>query len=161
YRHGRGVSRRCPGLAAPRRRRPDRALPRARRVMVPVAAARGRDRGQHRRRLPAVQQIVQLLLFGARSLTMRTLLFRSLFAKPVTGEAPVREAAAVQEFGRALAARAQVLLGRSLAIREVDAGSCNGCELEVNALNNAVYDIERFGMRFVASPRHADVLLVT
>ena len=52
-------------------------------------------------------------------------------------------------------------LGRSLAIRHVDAGSCNGCELEVHALNNAFYDIERFGFRFVASPRHADVLLVT
>jgi Ni,Fe-hydrogenase III small subunit len=52
-------------------------------------------------------------------------------------------------------------LGRSLAIREIDAGSCNGCELEIHALNNAFYDIERFGLRFVASPRHADVLLVT
>jgi Ni,Fe-hydrogenase III small subunit len=52
-------------------------------------------------------------------------------------------------------------LGRSLSIREVDAGSCNGCELEIHALNNAFYDVERFGLRFVASPRHADVLLVT
>jgi Ni,Fe-hydrogenase III small subunit len=52
-------------------------------------------------------------------------------------------------------------LGRSLAIREIDAGSCNGCELEINALNNAFYDLERFGLHFVASPRHADVLLVT
>jgi Ni,Fe-hydrogenase III small subunit len=52
-------------------------------------------------------------------------------------------------------------LGRSLAIREVDAGSCNGCELEIHALNNAFYDLERFGLKFVASPRHADVLLVT
>jgi Ni,Fe-hydrogenase III small subunit len=52
-------------------------------------------------------------------------------------------------------------LGRSLAIREVDAGSCNGCELEIHALNNAFYDLERFGFHFVASPRHADVLLVT
>jgi len=51
--------------------------------------------------------------------------------------------------------------GRSLAIREVDAGSCNGCEVEVNALSNAIYDIERFGMHIVASPRHADALLVT
>ncbi|SPF56085.1 fragment of membrane-bound (NiFe)-hydrogenase (Ehf-type, Group 4f), small subunit F [Candidatus Sulfopaludibacter sp. SbA4] len=53
------------------------------------------------------------------------------------------------------------MLGRSLAIREVDAGSCNGCELEIIALNNPVYDIERFGIHFVASPRHADMLLVT
>ncbi|HSU04991.1 MAG TPA: NADH-quinone oxidoreductase subunit NuoB [Acetobacteraceae bacterium] len=52
-------------------------------------------------------------------------------------------------------------LGRSLSIREVDAGSCNGCELEIHALNNPFYDLERFGLRFVASPRHADVLLVT
>jgi Ni,Fe-hydrogenase III small subunit len=52
-------------------------------------------------------------------------------------------------------------LGHSLAIRQVDAGSCNGCELEIHALNNAFYDIERFGIHFVASPRHADVLLVT
>ena len=56
---------------------------------------------------------------------------------------------------------AQRRLGHSLAIRQVDAGSCNGCELEIHALNNAFYDIERFGIRFVASPRHADVLLVT
>ena len=51
--------------------------------------------------------------------------------------------------------------GRSLSIREVDTGSCNGCELEIHALSNPFYDIERFGLRFVASPRHADVLLVT
>ena len=53
------------------------------------------------------------------------------------------------------------VLGRALCIRQVDAGSCNGCELEIHALNNAFYDLERFGIRFVASPRHADVLLVT
>ena len=53
------------------------------------------------------------------------------------------------------------LLGRSLAIREVDAGSCNGCEVEIIALNNPIHDIERFGIQFVASPRHADMLLVT
>lgn len=52
-------------------------------------------------------------------------------------------------------------LGQALAIRQVDAGSCNGCELEIHALNNVYYDLERFGLRFVASPRHADVLLVT
>ena len=56
---------------------------------------------------------------------------------------------------------AQRRLGHSLSIRQIDAGSCNGCELEIHALNNAFYDIERFGIRFVASPRHADVLLVT
>jgi len=51
--------------------------------------------------------------------------------------------------------------GHSLAIRMVDAGSCNGCELEMHAVNNSFYDIERFGIHFVASPRHADLLLVT
>jgi Ni,Fe-hydrogenase III small subunit/formate hydrogenlyase subunit 6/NADH:ubiquinone oxidoreductase subunit I len=55
----------------------------------------------------------------------------------------------------------QKLLGRSLSIRQVDAGSCNGCELEISALNNPIYDIERLGIHFVASPRHADMLLVT
>jgi Ni,Fe-hydrogenase III small subunit len=65
------------------------------------------------------------------------------------------------EAAAALAASTRRRIGRSLAIREVDAGSCNGCELEIHALNNPVYDIERFGLKFVASPRHADVLLVT
>jgi Ni,Fe-hydrogenase III small subunit/Pyruvate/2-oxoacid:ferredoxin oxidoreductase delta subunit len=66
-----------------------------------------------------------------------------------------------EELGRRLSEKITKVLGRSLAIREVDAGSCNGCEVEVAALNNAIYDIERFGVHFVASPRHADVLLVT
>lgn len=66
-----------------------------------------------------------------------------------------------EELGRRLSEKITKILGRSLAIREVDAGSCNGCEVEVAALNNAIYDIERFGVHFVASPRHADVLLVT
>jgi Ni,Fe-hydrogenase III small subunit len=60
-----------------------------------------------------------------------------------------------------LAAASQARLGRSLAIRQIDAGSCNGCELEIQMLGGIVYDLERFGLRFVASPRHADVLLVT
>jgi Ni,Fe-hydrogenase III small subunit len=65
------------------------------------------------------------------------------------------------ELARSLEERAREKLGRSLAIRQIDAGSCNGCELEIHALNNAFYDLERFGLHFVASPRHADVLLVT
>src|SRR5512144_1028352 len=65
------------------------------------------------------------------------------------------------EIGRAIDARVRRLLGRALAIREVDAGSCNGCELEITGLTGPVYDMERFGMHFVASPRHADMLLVT
>ena len=67
----------------------------------------------------------------------------------------------VPEIGRQLTREIHRILGRSLAIREVDAGSCNGCELEIVALNNPVHDIERFGIHFVASPRHADMLLVT
>jgi Ni,Fe-hydrogenase III small subunit len=92
---------------------------------------------------------------------MRTLLLRSLFAAPVTIAAPRPGGPTLEELRFTLAARARRLFGRSLTIREVDAGSCNGCELEIHALNNAVYDVERFGIRFVASPRHADVLLVT
>ena len=69
--------------------------------------------------------------------------------------------AALAELAGRVETLAQKRLGRSLSIREVDAGSCNGCELEIHALNNPFYDLERFGLRFVASPRHADVLLVT
>src|SRR6266566_5255500 len=65
------------------------------------------------------------------------------------------------EIGRELDQRIKTLFGRALAIREVDAGSCNGCELEITGLTSPVYDMERFGMHFVASPRHADMLLVT
>ena len=91
-------------------------------------------------------------------------LAENLLRGPVTdppvaaGDAALAELA---DLGRQVDRIARQRLGRSLAIREVDAGSCNGCELEINALNNAVYDLERFGIRFVASPRHADVLLVT
>src|SRR5215475_6852279 len=92
---------------------------------------------------------------------MRTLLLKSLFAAPATIGAPNADDAALKELGSALAARVRRLFGRSIAIREVDAGSCNGCELEIHALNNAIYDVERFGLRFAASPRHADALLVT
>jgi Ni,Fe-hydrogenase III small subunit/Pyruvate/2-oxoacid:ferredoxin oxidoreductase delta subunit len=67
----------------------------------------------------------------------------------------------VESVGQKAHEKIQKLLRRSLAIREVDAGSCNGCELEIVALNNPVYDLERFGIQFVASPRHADMLLVT
>ena len=92
---------------------------------------------------------------------MRKLLFQSLFRRPFTEPAPAPDDAALAELATAVGHAARRRLGRSLSIREVDAGSCNGCELEIHALNNAYYDIERFGLRFVASPRHADVLLVT
>src|SRR6202163_4014120 len=92
---------------------------------------------------------------------MRKLLFESLFRRPFTEQAPSSNDDAVTELAAAVGRSARRRLGRSLSIREVDAGSCNGCELEIHALNNAYYDVERFGLRFVASPRHADVLMVT
>src|ERR1700744_4243619 len=92
---------------------------------------------------------------------MRKLLFESLFRRPFTEQAPSSDDAAVTELVAAVGRAARRRLGRSLSIREIDAGSCNGCELEIHALNNAYYDVERFGLRFVASPRHADVLMVT
>ena len=89
------------------------------------------------------------------------LVLRNLLNSPVTEAAPSADDAEIAELAAKLDRTARRKLGRSLAIREVDAGSCNGCELEIHALNNAFYDIERFGLKFVASPRHADVLLVT
>jgi Ni,Fe-hydrogenase III small subunit len=79
----------------------------------------------------------------------------------VTEPLPSLEEPALQEVGAQLEQRIGELFGGSLAIREVDAGSCNGCELEIQAINNPYYGIERFGVHFVASPRHADMLLVT
>ncbi len=84
---------------------------------------------------------------------MRKLLFEGLFRSPFTEPAPSPDDAAVAELATEVGDAARRRLGRSLSIREVDAGSCNGCELEIHALNNA--------LRFVASPRHADVLMVT
>jgi NADH:ubiquinone oxidoreductase subunit B-like Fe-S oxidoreductase len=92
---------------------------------------------------------------------MRKLLFESLIRPVLTETPPAPADAAVEELAKTLGKQVRKRLGRSLSIREVDAGSCNGCELEIHALNNAFYDVERFGIRFVASPRHADMLLVT
>jgi Ni,Fe-hydrogenase III small subunit len=91
--------------------------------------------------------------------TVRTLL--QGLRRPVTEPAPALDDLELAALASKLDQAAQRRLGRSLSIREVDAGSCNGCELEIHALNNAFYDLERFGLRFVASPRHADVLMVT
>ena len=91
---------------------------------------------------------------------MRKLLFQNLWRSPLTVAAPAPSEAALTELGTRVDRTARQRLGRSLAIRQVDAGSCNGCELEIHALNNAFYDLERFDFHFVASPRHADVLLV-
>jgi len=92
---------------------------------------------------------------------MRRTLFESLTHRPLTEMPPTPDEAALAELAASLDRAARRKLGRSLAIRAVDAGSCNACELEIHALNNAFYDLERFGLRFVASPRHADVLMVT
>jgi Ni,Fe-hydrogenase III small subunit len=92
---------------------------------------------------------------------MRKTLFESLTRGPLTEPAPAPDEAALAELAKSVNRAARAKLGRSLSIRQVDAGSCNGCELEIHALNNAFYDLERFGLRFVASPRHADVLMVT
>ena len=92
---------------------------------------------------------------------MRKAILDNLIGGIATERPPVPDDAMREELARAVAERARRMLGRSLAIRAVDAGSCNGCELEIHALNNPFYDLERFGFSFVASPRHADVLLVT
>src|SRR6195256_6421594 len=92
---------------------------------------------------------------------MRTTFFESLVHGPLTEQPPKPDEAMLAELAKSVDRAARGRLGRSLSIRQVDAGSCNGCELEIHALNNAFYDLERFGLRFVASPRHADVLLVT
>ncbi|MBI2717897.1 MAG: NADH-quinone oxidoreductase subunit NuoB [Rhizobiales bacterium] len=92
---------------------------------------------------------------------MRTLLLRSLLEGVAVIDPPRPDQQAVAELAAALGRTTRQRLGRSLAIREVDAGSCNACELEIHALSNPVYDVERFGVKFVASPRHADVLMVT
>jgi Ni,Fe-hydrogenase III small subunit len=92
---------------------------------------------------------------------MHKILFENLVKGALTEPPPVPEDTALAELAASLERNARRKLGRSLSIRQVDAGSCNGCELEINALGNPFYDLERFGLRFVASPRHADVLLVT
>jgi Ni,Fe-hydrogenase III small subunit len=89
------------------------------------------------------------------------MLLRNLARGPFTEPAPPTEEATVRSLAEQLHATARARLGRSLAIRQVDAGSCNGCELEIAALANLRHDLEAHGLRFVASPRHADVLLVT
>jgi len=92
---------------------------------------------------------------------MRKTLLESLTHGPLTEPVPAPDEAALAELAISVNRVARAKLGRSLSIRQVDAGSCNGCELEIHALNNAFYDLERLGLRFVASPRHADVLMVT
>src|SRR5260370_41610820 len=91
---------------------------------------------------------------------MRRRLFKNLVSAPCTE--PVRERTVdLDAAGTALRGVIARRLGRSLAIREVDAGSCSGCALEIHALGNPVYDVGRFGILFAATPRHADLLLAT
>ena len=88
-------------------------------------------------------------------------LFTKIRSTGVVTEPLPAEVSEAITVARQIDTRAQALFGRALAIREVDAGSCNGCELEIGNLPGPVYDMERFGLHFVASPRHADMLLVT
>jgi Ni,Fe-hydrogenase III small subunit len=88
-------------------------------------------------------------------------LFAKIWKTGIATEALSAGDPAAIEIGRALERRVMGLFGRALAIRLVDAGSCNGCELEIAGLASPVYDMERFGLHFVASPRHADLLLAT
>jgi Ni,Fe-hydrogenase III small subunit len=92
---------------------------------------------------------------------MRDTLLQGVLRPPLTESPPPGDDPELSALAASVKSAAGRMLGRSLAIRHVDAGSCNGCELEIHALSNAFYDLERFGFRFVASPRHADVLLVT
>ncbi len=92
---------------------------------------------------------------------MRKTMIESLLRGPLTEKAPPVDETALAELAQSVERAARARLGRSLSIRHVDAGSCNGCELELHALSNAFYDLERLGLRFVASPRHADVLTVS
>lgn len=91
---------------------------------------------------------------------MRRTLIESILYGSLTEAPPIVSDQEKAELVGSLDRAARRRLGRSLAIREVDAGSCNGCELEIIALNNAFHDLERFGLKIVASPRHADVLMV-
>lgn len=88
-------------------------------------------------------------------------LIKTLKTGIVTEKLPKAETAQLEKIGKQLKKKIAKKFAGSLAIRQVDAGSCNACELEIHALNNPFYDIERFGVHFVASPRHADLLLVT
>lgn len=88
-------------------------------------------------------------------------IFRKILRTGIVTEDLPRPDPEIEEVGKRVSAAIQRHYRGSLAIRMVDAGSCNGCELEIHAVNNPYYDLERFGIYFVASPRHADLLLVS
>src|SRR5437868_6363914 len=127
--------------------------------MAELAGARARRHRQHRSRLPAHQQVLQPFLFGRRSLMEK--LLRQIARVGIVTERPPQPDEALRLVAGRLNDELLRLLGRALAIRHVDAGSCNGCELEIHAVNNPYYNLEGRGIKFVASPRHADLLLVT
>jgi Ni,Fe-hydrogenase III small subunit len=92
---------------------------------------------------------------------MRRTLLDSFMRGPLTEPGPKPNEAGLAELAQSVNRAARAKLGRSLSIRQVDAGSCNGCELEIHATNSPYYNLEGLGIKFVASPRHADMLLVT
>ena len=100
-------------------------------------------------------------VLGSGSLMVWRRIATNLRHGPSTLPPVPADSATTRALAERLEAASRLRLGRSLSIRQVDAGSCNGCELEIQMLNSIVYDLERFGLRFVASPRHADVLMVT
>src|SRR3990167_281734 len=164
---GGGLARRDSGGAGHRRRRPHRTLPLPRPIVAELAGAGARNHGQHRSGLSTDQQVLQPQLFGTRPLMwhlLRQIARNGIVTEPAPEPAPQptpavadADTAAVQRIHQDLLH----ILGQALSIRQVDAGSCNGCELEIHALNNPYYNLEGLGIRFVASPRHADLLLVT
>jgi Ni,Fe-hydrogenase III small subunit len=105
------------------------------------------------------EQLILTAEYRLDSARSQSKLLRSSPPSPAVAVSGSKES--FEATGDELKKRIKKVLGRSLHIREVDAGSCNGCEIEIVGLNSPVYDIERFGIHFVASPRHADMLLVT
>ena len=151
-----------------RPRRNDPPLPSARSVVGELAGARARGHRQHRSRLSADQQIVQPVVQRPGSLAPASPIERHAMLhilRQIARTGIKTEPPPAPDSERVIVERLQAgilkTLGRALAIRQVDAGSCNGCELEIHALANPYYNIEGLGIRFVASPRHADMLLVT
>ena len=88
-------------------------------------------------------------------------ILKQIAGNGIRSEAPPENSDSLRVEGEHMQRELLAILGQALTIRQVDAGSCNGCELEINALNNPYYNIEGLGIKFVASPRHADMLLVT
>src|SRR5205823_8667315 len=131
----------------------------------PLRARRSADHGApaHRARHlqpPAHRHAGDAQGAAARKAARVVRLFRTILRVGVVTEPLGAVDPEALEVVRAIDDRVAALFGRALAIREVDAGSCNGCELEITGLTGPAYDMERFGMHFVASPRHADLLLV-